>query len=113
MSTDREDLIAKAKARLQQQKATTADDPVLVPGTYPPQLKTPEIKYQDTKGNPIGILKMISEIKFWCAIQDYTVHMPSGKELKFVNHSFKTANTTEIAHLRTLSRVFAAKFKEI
>lgn len=113
MSTDREELMAKAKARLAAMKATTADTPVVVPGTYPPEQKTPEVVYQDTKGNPIGILKMISEIKFWCAIPNYVVHMKSGKELKFVNHSFKTPDTTEIAHLRNLSRVYPSKFKEI
>ena len=113
MSTDREKLMAKAQARLAAMKATTADAPVVVPGSYPPKLETPAIVYQDTKGNPIGVLKMISEIKFWCATPGQIVHMPSGKELKFVNHGFKSANTTEIALLRSLSRNYPSKFKEI
>lgn len=112
----REILLAKAKERLAQQKATTADDPVLVPNTYPPQLKTPvvtPIVYQDTKGNPMGVLKAITTLKFWCATKNGEVHLRNGGTIKFSGHTAEVHKVEEITVLRAMVRQYPGKFKEI
>lgn len=113
MALSKEELLAKAKAKLQQQKSTTADDPVLVPGTYPPELKTPEIKYQDTKGNPMGVLTKGTEAKFWCSHKSLTVHAPNGEKIEFIDHKVTLNRTQLIAHMRQLVRLYPARFKEM
>jgi hypothetical protein len=110
----REELMKKARERLAQQKATTADDPQLVPNSYPPELKTPSpVVYQDTKGNPMGVLEADAKVKFWCALRTGEVHLRNGGTIKFVNHEFKTNRTEEIAALRERVRMYPGKFKEI
>lgn len=112
MST-KEELLAKAQAKLKQMKATTEDDPVVVPNTYPPQLRTPEIKYQDTKTNPMGVLTKGTYANFWCAHANHIVHAKNGVKLQFTENRLRLTNTTEIAQLRELTRLFPSKFKEI
>lgn len=110
---DKAALLAKAQAKLEQQKSTTLDDPVLVPNTYPPKLETPVIKYQDTKSNPMGVLSRGTEANFWCATPNYTAHLKNAVEVKFANHRVTLTRTDEIAQLRQLCKLFPSKFKEI
>jgi len=110
---DKAALLAKAQAKLAAQKATTLDDPVLVPGTYPPELRTPVIKTQDTKGNPMGVLTRGTEANFWCAMPSHTAHLKNAAEAKFVNHRVRLTRTEEIAQLRQLCKLYPSKFKEI
>ena len=113
MAIDKEKLLALAKAKLQQQKSTTADDPVLVPGTYPPELRTPVIKYQDTKGNPLGVLTKGTEARFWCSHKSHTVITSNGDKIEFMNHGVVLNRTNLIAHMRQLVRLYPARFKEL
>jgi len=105
---DKAALLAKAQAKLAAQKATT-----LVPGTYPPELRTPVIKTQDTKGNPMGVLTRGTEANFWCAMPSHTAHLKNAAEAKFVNHRVRLTRTEEIAQLRQLCKLYPSKFKEI
>lgn len=109
----KEELLAKAQARLKQMKSTTADDPVIVPGTNPPQLRTPVVKYQDTKANPMGVLSKGVSAKFWCAHPNYVVHAKNGVTLTFTGNTLRLVNSNEIAQIRELVKLFPSKFKEI
>lgn len=109
----KEEILAKARAKLQQMKSATADDPVLVPKTNPPQLRTPEINYQDTKGNPMGVLSTGTEAKFWCAHANHIVHARNGVKLQFTGNTLVLTITTEIAYMREMTKLFPSKFKEM
>ena len=113
MAINKEEPLAKAKAKWQQQKSTAADDPVIVPGTYPPKLKTPELPVQDTKSNPMGKLQQVVEARFWCSYKNFSAIGPAGEKIEFVNHGVTLRRAHLIAHMRQLTKLYPARFKEL
>lgn len=110
----KEELLEKARAKLQQQKSTTADDPVLVPKTYPPELRTPEIKpVQDTVKNPFGSLKLNPEVTFWCSIRDHALYTRQGGKIQFKDFKAVVLKSDDIAFVRDLCRLYPSRFKEL
>jgi hypothetical protein len=105
MATSKEEIMAKAAAKLAAMKATTLDDPKVI--NNPPArpfLQTPVL--------PVPPKDYAPKARFWCSSANQVLYAPGVLDpITFKNNELTTSSPAEIVFLRTLVKNHPHKFK--
>jgi hypothetical protein len=96
----REDILAKAKAKLAQSPTATTPTITVAPTT----ISTAQVTM-----TPV----FDPSASFWCAHNNHTVYLPGNKEIKFLAYTYTTKDSDEVRQLREMTRLYPHKFKEM